>query len=251
MSQAITVSHADILHQAKLACQIPTLAEGIAIRKIITAAAAETGITIETAELQQAADRLRLINQLKSTDATWAWLQTHDLSLDEFEEMIYTNLLSGKLAQHLFADKVDAYFVEHQLDYTGAVMYEVLLEDRDLAMELFYSIQEQEVSFFEVAHQYIQEPGLRRAVGYRGIINRRDLKPELSAAVFAANPPQILKPILTAKGIHLILVEEIIQAQLDQDLHNKILAELFENWLKIKIKSAQIIRHFEISSQVA
>jgi len=38
-------------------------------------------------------------------------------------------------------------FAEHQLDYTQVVMYEVVLDDEDLAMELFYSLQEGETSF--------------------------------------------------------------------------------------------------------
>jgi parvulin-like peptidyl-prolyl isomerase len=49
-------------------------------------------------------------------------------------------------------------------------------------------------------------------------LRRKELKPEISAAVFAAAPPQVLKPILSAKGLHLILVEEIIQPQLDDKL---------------------------------
>jgi parvulin-like peptidyl-prolyl isomerase len=67
------------------------------------------------------------------------------------------------------------------------------------------------MSFHEVAYQYIQDTSLRRSRGYRGIVRRKDLKPEISAAVFAAKPPQLLKPIVTSSGVHLILVEEIIQ----------------------------------------
>ena len=48
-----------------------------------------------------------------------------------------------------------------------------------------------------------------RCGGYRGILQRKDLKPEISAAVFAATPPQILKPIVTSIGAHLILVDEV------------------------------------------
>jgi hypothetical protein len=47
-------------------------------------------------------------------------------------------------------------------------MYEIVLDDEDLAMELFYGIQEGEMSFYEVAHQYIQDMELRRKGGYRG-----------------------------------------------------------------------------------
>ncbi|GEA28334.1 chaperone SurA [Microcystis aeruginosa NIES-4325] len=67
------------------------------------------------------------------------------------------------------------------------------------------------MSFYDVTHKYIQDKELRRQGGYLGVQRRQDLKPEISAAVFATKPPQLLKPIVKAKGISLILVEEIIQ----------------------------------------
>jgi parvulin-like peptidyl-prolyl isomerase len=240
MSQAITITSEDILHQVKLSCKIPSVIEETVTRKIIASAAAEAGIKVEIEELQKAADNIRLMGKLKSADDTWAWLQKHGLSLDDFEEVIYNNVISGKLAQHLFADKVKPFFVEHQLDYAGVVMYEVVLDDEDLAMELFYGIQEGEMSFYEVAHQYIQDTELRRKGGYQGIVRRKELKPEISAAVFAAKPPQVLKPIVTSSGVNLVFVEELIQPQLDKTLAYKIGADLFSEWLKQQTEQVEL-----------
>ena len=232
MLQTITISRDDIIHQVKLSCQIPSVIEGIISRKIIADAAEETGIKVKTEELQLSADTMRLMNKLRSAEDTWAWLEKHSLSLDNFEEIAYTNVLSAKLAKHLLADKIEPFFVEHHLDYAGVVMYEVVLDDEDLAMELFYAIQEGEMCFPEVAHQYIQDTELRRSGGYRGIVRRKYLKPEISTAVFAAKPPQVLKPIVTSSGVHLILVEELIQPKLDEQLRSQIMSGLFSEWLK-------------------
>jgi len=240
VSKVLTVSREEILHQIKLSCQIPSVIEGIATRKILASTAQELGIKVEPEELQQAADNIRLINNLRRTDDTWLWLQKHSLSLDEFEESVYATVVSSKLAQHLFADKVEPFFVEHQLDYAQVVMYEVVLDDQDLAMELFYAIAEGETSFPSVAHQYIQDTELRRTGGYRGTLSRKALKPEISAAVFAATPPQILKPIATSSGVHLIWVEELIQPQLDELIRYKILSDLFSEWLKGQIEQFEI-----------
>ncbi len=242
MSQAITIKSEDILHQVKLSCQIPKIIEEIVARKIIANALAEAGLKIETEELQKAADAMRLMNQLESPDETWAWLEKHSLSLDDFEELVYNNLSSIKLAQHLFGDRVESYFLSHQQDYAGVVMYEVVLDDKDLAIELFYSISEGESGFPEVAHQYIQDKELRRRGGYRGLLRRQEMKPEISAADFAAKPPQILKPIVTSQGVHLILVEEIVPAQLDDQRRSQILYILFKSWLQRKIEEVEILR---------
>lgn len=245
MSQPITITSKDILQQVKLSCKVPEISEQIITYKVITSAAEAAGIKVETEELQKAADQIRLMNKLISADDTWAWLEKHGLSLEEFEEIIYSTVISGKLAAHLFADKVEPYFFEHQLDYAGVVMYEVVLDDEDLVVELFYAVNEGEMSFYDVAHKYIQDTELRRKGGYRGKVNRKDLKPEISASIFAAKPPQLLKPVVTSLGIHLILVEEIIQPQLDEKLRQKIASDLFSEWLKEQTTKVEVVKYVD------
>ena len=250
-SQTITITKEDILHQIKLSRKIPEMVEEIVNRKIIASAAEEAGIEITTGELQKAADQMRVMSQLKDAQATWAWLEKYGLSLNDFEEIVYITLLSQKLTTHLFKDRVEPYFYEHQLDYAGAIIYEIILDDEDEAIELFYEIQEGEVSFSEAAQQCIQDTELRRKGGYRGQVYRTDMKPEVSAAVFAANPPAILKPIITSDGIYLVLVEEIIKPELDKNLRLKIMLDLFAEWLKQQKEQVQVVSHIEVSSNVA
>jgi parvulin-like peptidyl-prolyl isomerase len=234
MSEKLTIDKEAIFQQVKLSGKIPELIEGIVSRHIINRAATDLGIEVTTEELQQAADQFRLINQLHDSEETYKWLDKYKISLDDFEEMLHYNLVYLKLGNLMFKEKIEAIFVERQLDYLGAAIYEVVLEDEDEAMELFYAIQAEETSFNEIARQYIKDVDLKRKGGYRGILYRKDLKPEVSAAIFAANPPQIIKPITTSLGIHLIWVEEIIKPQLDNRLTSEIGLDLFTQWLKQK-----------------
>ena len=242
MSQVIKITSEDILHQVKLSLQIPQIIEGIVKRKIIETAVAEAGIAVGTEELQKAADAMRAMNQLRTPEENRAWLEKYSLSSDDFEELVYTNLSRSKLAQHLFGDKIESYFFSHQLDYAGAAMYEVVLEDEDLGIELFDSISEGDSSFLDVAHQYNQDRELAGRGGYRGVVRRQEMEPEINAAVFAAKPPQLLQPIITSEGVHLILVEEIVPAQLDERRRSEILAHLFKSWLQRKIEEVEIVR---------
>ncbi|HLO84855.1 MAG TPA: peptidylprolyl isomerase [Nostocaceae cyanobacterium] len=241
MSKILTVSPDEILYHIKISCQIPNVLEAIATRKIIAETAAKEGITIDPEELQKAADNLRLANKLIKAEETWDWLKKHYLSLDNFEEIAQMNLLSAKLASYLFADKVEPFFYAHQLDQTAAVTYEIILDDEDLALELFYALQEGEISFQEIARRYIQNLELRRAGGYQGIRSRSDFRPEIAAAIFAASPPQLLKPIISPKGVHLIMVEEIIKPELNEQTRLKIMGDLFTNWLKQQINTLEIV----------
>ncbi|WP_375327876.1 peptidylprolyl isomerase [Microcystis sp. BLCC-F210] len=101
------------------------------------------------------------------------------------------------------------------------------------------------MSFNDLPDKYIEDKELRRQGGYLGVQRRQDLKPEISAAVFATKPPQLLKPIVKAKGISLILVEEIIQPELDYKLRFQILSDLFSGWLKHQIEDQT---NFELSN---
>ncbi len=239
--KSVTITKEDIFHQVQLSCQIPEMSEKIVERKFIISAAEEVGIEVTKEELQKAADQMRVLSQLKDAQATWAWLEKYALSLDDFEEIVYLNLVAKKLSNHLFADKVEPYFYEHQLDYASAVIYEIILDDEDEAIELYYEIQEGEITFFEAAQQYIEDTELRRKGGYRGQVNRQEMPPEVSAAVFAANSTQLLKPIISSKGMHLIKVEEIIQPELDNKLKNKIMLNLYSEWSKQRTEKVKVI----------
>jgi parvulin-like peptidyl-prolyl isomerase len=248
MSQFIQISAEEVIQQVKLSRQIPSIVESIMAQKIILQAAQELDIQVETDDLQKAADYFRLIHNLQGANETWSWLKKHGLSIDEFEELIYTEVLADKLAQKLFADKIEPFFFAHQIDYTGAVLCEVLLDNQDLAIELFYAIQEGEASFHEVAYTHIQDVELRRMAGHKGLVLRKDMRPEISASIFSATPPQVLHPIPTSQGVHLILVQEFVHPQLDDARRSKILSDFFAEWLKKQAMNVQIV--LDVSSPV-
>ena len=70
---------------------------------------------------------------------------------------------------------------------------------------------------------------------------RSDFRPEIAAAIFAANPPQLIKPIITPKGVHIIIVEEIIQPELNEQMRVTILGNLFTNWLKEEVNKLEVV----------
>jgi parvulin-like peptidyl-prolyl isomerase len=232
MTEALPYSNQEIINFLKLSGQIPAVLEGMATQNAIMAAIKTTGLEVSDEELQQGADQIRINNQLLQASDTVKWLQKQGLTEDDFEEMVRRTILSLRLTEHLFARKAEETFAERQIDYTEAAIYEVVLEDEDLALELYYALKEGELSFHEMAKQYITDTELARKGGYLGFKSRTDLQAEVRAAVFAATPPQLLKPIMSKKGTHIIQVEEIVKPQLTQALRQKILSELFLEWIK-------------------
>jgi parvulin-like peptidyl-prolyl isomerase len=229
------ITSQDLLHQIKITGKIPELMNGILQRQVLEDAAAELKLEISGDELQAGADQFRATNKLETIPATQKWLADRMLSVDDFEQLITTNLLAPKVAHCLFASKAAPYFHQHTLDYASAVIYELILPDKNLAIELFYAIQEGDMSFADAARTYGQDLEVQRQGGYVGSVSRKKMTPEVSAAVFAAQPPQILKPIEVGKKVHLILVEEVIRPQLTPQLQEQIMWQLFQDWLQEKI----------------
>ncbi|MDJ0736810.1 MAG: peptidylprolyl isomerase [Nostocaceae cyanobacterium] len=245
MPEHLTISTSDIIYRLKLSCQIPEVIEAIASQAIIAETAKKAGIEVTEAELQSQGDKFRLEKEIATARETWVWLDKHHLSVKEFEELIYNSLIAKKLANHLFSAKVEKFFYENRLLYDAAVTYEIIFQNRDLALELFYALEEGEITFPEIARLYIQDPELRRAGGYQGVKYRKDFRPEIAAAVFAANSCQMLKPITTPKGVYLVWVEEIIPAELNNELRETIIDELFTHWLRKEIEFLEITTQFD------
>ncbi|MBV6623600.1 MAG: peptidylprolyl isomerase [Rivularia sp. (in: Bacteria)] len=249
MKNILSISSQEIIHHLKVSCQVPDVIEGIAIKQIIADTAQQAGIKVSEDELQQEGDRLRFAKKLVKATDTWAWLKRHHLALDEFEELAYNNVLWDKVAHHLFADAVESFFYQNQLDFMAAATSEVVLDDYDLALELFYGIQENELTFPEIAREYISNPQSRRAAGYQGIKRRDDFRPEVAAAVFAAKPPEIIKPVATNKTVYLIWVEEIIQPDLNDELREQIITDLFDGWLKQQLQQMEILTSLDSNNE--
>jgi hypothetical protein len=232
MPQSITVTLNDIFQQAKYTFQLPALIQQAIDRQIILVAVEQAGLVIATDELQQAADALRVTHQLLSARDTLDWLEKHQLSVEDFEDLAYTQLIRHKLADRLCTSKIAAHFAAHQLDYAQAVIYQMTIDQAPLAMELFYSLQAHEQDFLAIVHRYHPDTPSRLRGDYRRIVRRRDLEPEISAAVFAATSPTVLRPIATRDGHQLIYVAEILTPSLTPALETQIREELFQTWLR-------------------
>ena len=229
-----SISIPEIIQYLKLSLQMPSVLVNLVNQKIVEQTAERENINVAEDELQKAADRFRLENDLTSSQGTLKWLENNYLSVTEFEQSLKIDILSHKLAHHLFEDRVEADFHAHQLDYHQAIIYEIPLDNFNLAMELFYGIQGKELSFWDLAHKYIENDELRRHNGYRGQKTRSQLQPEIAAAVFALDRdrlPQVIKPIAIGKKTYLIYVEEIIPPVLERSLRQKIITQLYEDWL--------------------
>jgi len=209
--------------------------QSVLYQKVIDQAAQERNIIVTPEEIQVEADRQRREKRLEKAADTLAWLEDQMITSDDWEVGIYNHLLAQKLAEHLFAKQVEKFFAENQLDFQQILLYQIIVPYNRVAQELFYQIEEEEISFFEAAHLYDIDEKRRYQCGYEGKLYRWDLKPDLAAVVFSAKEGEVIGPLQTEQGYHLLRVEEFIPAELTPERYQKTLNKMFKQWLESEL----------------
>jgi parvulin-like peptidyl-prolyl isomerase len=182
-------------------------------------------------EIQVEADRIRYERRLEKASETLAWLANEMISPDDWEAGMRDRLLTRKLADTLFSQEVEKTFAQNKLDYEQILLYQIVVPYQKLAQELFYQIEEEEISFYEAAHLYDIDERRRQRCGYEGKIFRLSLKPDIAPAIFNAQPGELIGPLATEQGYHLFLVEEVIPAELTPERSKEIIDKMFKQWL--------------------
>lgn len=221
----------EVINYLKYELSLKEFCHKVLYQQIISGTAQERGIVVSSEEIQAEADRVRHELHLEKASDTINWLSGNILTADEWEVSIRDRLLSQKLKEALFSQDVESFFIQNRLDFDRVILYQIIVPYEQVAHELFYQIEESEISFFEAAHLYDLDPNRRYRCGYEGTVYRWSLEPAVAAVIFAANPGQIVHPIQTAQGFHLFLVEEFIPTHLTSDIRQEILQRLFQEWL--------------------
>lgn len=208
----------------------------ILARRIVDRAARDREVVVTPEEIQQEADEVRRKMRLERASDTIAWLNDSMMSAEDWEAGIRHRILTKKLAEHLFSEEIDPYFVQHRLEYDRFKLYQIIVSSPEFAQEIFYQIEEQEISFYEAAHLYDIEVGRRDRCGYEGKVGRTQLAPAIAALVENAPLAELLGPVASEKGYHLVIVEEHIPAELTPQKRQEIVNLLFKQWLDGEIE---------------
>jgi parvulin-like peptidyl-prolyl isomerase len=229
------IEASEIIELLRRELQLKTFTQKVWQKKVIEKAAQERGLTVTPEEIQVVGDQLRREKRLEKAADTIAWLVDQMISVEDLEAGIRDRLLAQKLAEHLFSKEVEKVFVQNRLQFDQIILYQIVVANRQLAQELFYQIQEGEISFFDAAHLYDIDENRRHLCGCEGKVYRWGLKPDIAVAVFSAQPGEVIRPIETERGYHLFLVEKFLPAELTPQRYQEILHNMFNEWLSNEV----------------
>jgi parvulin-like peptidyl-prolyl isomerase len=229
------INEHEISHFLKYTLQYEAVQEALLKQRIISRVAADRQIEITDDEIQEEAERQRRELRLERASDTMAWLQSQSIDGDDWEVGIRAQLLHEKLKKELFERDIHKFFNQNRLEFDTVVLYQIVVPYAPLAQELFYQIEEEELSFYEVAHAYDVDEMRRYRCGYEGFIRRVNLPTALSLAIFSAPQGKLTGPIQTEQGYHLLLAEKFIKAELTDDVRDELFDRLFQEWLQSEL----------------
>lgn len=236
--RGIPIEIAEVLEALKQNMSLVEVCEQILKQKIILQTADSQNITVTPEEIQNEVDEIRRNKHLEKASDTMAWLNEQMITPDEWEIAIQNHVLTKKLAKHLFEEQVEPFFAERRLNFDRFVVYQISLDCQNFVQELFYQIEEEEISFYEAARLHNLDQNARYLCGYTGQKNRLSFPPDIAAVIFQDPLPIgiLLGPIQTEDVYHLLRIEEHIPAELTPELRQEILHSLFDEWINKEIE---------------
>lgn len=220
-----------ILEVLRKTIRFKEIQQEVLYEQVINQAAQKRGLTVTLEEIQAEGDRIRHEKRLEKAADTLARLADQMITADDWEAGIHDRLFAQKLAESLFAKEVAKFFAQEQADFEQILLYQIIVPYERVARELFYQIEEQEISFYETAHLYDIDEKRWHQCGYEGKLYRWSLKPDIAAVVFNVQPGEVVGPLQTQQGQHLFMVEEFIRAELTPERYQDILNKMFKEWL--------------------
>lgn len=234
-----TVSFGEIFKWVRYKGTFPALQEKLE-QTLILQGAAEMGLVPGVVDLQEAADQIRREHNLYSSSDTAAWLKARGLTLDDLEALAGLRFMAGKIRERLADGNVEHYFNENRRSFDRAVISQIVTAEEGMARELLAQIKEEGVSFYALAQEYSTDRVTGDLNGLVGRVDRRSLSPQVEAVLFSAESGDVVGPVKTDQGYHLIKIEKMEPAQLDPVTTERIKDLLFREWLAQAMKKATI-----------
>lgn len=240
------VSLHEVLFSLKLKGQLPMLVFQAVTDRMVADAAKKEGVTLDEAEVQQAADAFRQGQGLARADATHQWLTANKLSAADLETGLRRTILFRKLLRKVTEGQVEKYFADNKASFDRVRFSRLAVAGEGKAQELLSQIQDDGKDFAELARQHSVDPRAKETGGRTGLIPRKRLPSMVERAVSSARQGEVVGPFKIGDNYQLLKVEQLLPGELTPRVRAFIRRQLFRRWLADQAKTAGLeIKLFE------
>ena len=208
---------------------LPKLAQEILIDRLI----AEVECTEEenTSTFNQFCQQ----NQLASDEQVEDWLNKQGMSREQLQKLVTRRLRLEKFKQANWDDQVDAHFIKRKSQLDRVVYSLIRVERPEVAQELYFRIKDDENTFSALAMEYSQGTEAQTG-GLIGPVEINAPHPKIAQILATCQPGQLIPPARVGEWIVIVRLENYLSAKLDSAMRQRMLDELFSQWINEVIK---------------
>ncbi|HVM20896.1 MAG TPA: peptidylprolyl isomerase [Egibacteraceae bacterium] len=193
-------------------------------------------LDIDATEEEVQQEREELVEQLGGEEAFQQAVEESGLSEEDVELQMRQRVLQDKIADSVTADvdiaeeDIAAFYEENADERFGerAGARHILVEDRALANRLLSQLEDG-ADFAELAQEHSTDQGSGAQGGDLGEFGRGQMVPEFEEAVFSAEEGELVGPVQTQYGFHIIEVTSRQEAQDLDEVRDEIRDELTQS----------------------
>lgn len=200
-------------------------------RHVILSEAEASGIRVDKADVQAAADAFRNEHKLFEASTTRQWLAKRGLTATDWQRLLREDLTIERFAQVRFGTEVAGFFAAHRLEYHEAVLSWIVVNDLGVARELVLQIQEGESAFADLAREFSVDGESAGAGGFLGRGPVSLLPAAAQARVTGAHRGDIVGPLALGRRWSIYRVEAQYPPQLDERTRQRIVRRLLAEWV--------------------
>ena len=224
----------------------PILIDMVKNREVMKKAA-ELGLRVPDEQLQEFCDNYRNVRGLCSREATLRFFQSAGLTEDDFETHCEAAILASLVKDHMAdAELIENYFVENRSEFDRARVSIIQVRDENLANEIHLQATEDGEDFHVLARRFSMDETTKYAGGYMGMVARDTFSPGISAKVFSAAPGDVVGPFKGDGIFILVAVEEVVKAQLTDEVSRAIKDRIFDEWLAQSLRRGIVVNPQEM-----
>lgn len=227
--------------------QAQILSDLVRARLLEQAAGEELGITVDEADVD--AKRAEVVEQLGGQEAFDEIVAQNRLSPQDLDAQLrslaYQELVAERLTRDLRVPREEIRQV-YEREYAGSSprVRHILVETEEQARDALRRVRAGE-DFAAVASEVSGDPGSAQRGGDLGAIRRGATVPEFEEAVFGARPGEVVGPVRTQFGFHVIEVLEPPPLQaVEDDIRAELLeqrqVEVLREWLAERARQARV-----------
>ena len=170
-------------------------------------------------------------HKLLGASETLAWLGRQRISVEHWSKGVRVSLQTQKLKEHLFGEAVDNHYMTKRDDYRRVALSQILVRDLTEALKIAQALRVENASFCALALEHSRGKQSQQNAGFVGIRFLAELLPEIAKAVVEAKEGEVVGPIQTKLGYHILRVEKWLATELNE-AREQVLESLFQGWLQ-------------------